>query len=99
MTAFCAFPLHAQTPVNIEISGIGSTLEKNVRLFLSIEQQKNHPLITGGRLQRLHKKAPDEIASALQPFGFYRSSVNSSLVKADSGDWRASYSIDAGPAL
>jgi len=97
----CLFvtPVVAQTPVAVEINGIDSMLESNVRLFLSIEQQKDHPLITAGRLQRLHKKANQEIAAALQPFGYYRSVVESSLVKSDTGEWRATYSIDPGPAL
>ena len=99
--AACIFSasICAQTRVNIEINGINQTLENNVRLFLSIEQQKEHPLITAGRLQRLHKKASQEISIALQPFGYYRPVVDSSLVKSDTGEWRASYAIDAGPAL
>lgn len=95
---FCA-PVGAQTPVSVEISGLNEVLETNVRLYLSIEQQKDHPLITAGRLQRLHKKALQEISAALQPFGYYRPVVDSSLVKTDTGEWRASYAIDPGPAL
>ena len=101
MLAACFFSaaVCAQTPVSVEISGLSKVMETNVRLYLSIEQQKNHPLITAGRLQRLHKKAPQEISTALQPFGYYRPVVDSSLVKSDTGEWRASYTIDPGPAL
>ncbi|MBT8434889.1 MAG: outer membrane protein assembly factor, partial [Gammaproteobacteria bacterium] len=91
--------LYAQTVVNVEISGIDEILEANVRLYLSIEQQKNHPLISDGRLRRLHKKADAEISAALQPFGYYRSTISSSLEKSESGEWQASYNIDPGPAL
>ena len=96
---FFSATVGAQTPVSVEISGLSQVLETNVRLYLSIEQQKDHPLITAGRLQRLHKKARQEIAVALQPFGYYRPVVDSSLVKSDTGEWRASYAIDAGPPL
>lgn len=89
----------AQTAVNVEISGIDKMLEDNVRLYLSIEQQKNHPLINDGRLRRLHKKADQEISAALQPFGYYRPTISSNLEKAESGEWQASYDIDPGPAL
>lgn len=89
----------AQTAVNVEISGIDKMLEDNVRLYLSIEQQKNHPLINDGRLRRLHKKADQEISAALQPFGYYRPTISSKLEKAESGEWQASYDIDPGPAL
>jgi translocation and assembly module TamA len=91
--------LCAQTAVNVEISGLDKTLEDNVRLYLSIEQQKNHPLISDGRLRRLHKKAVDEISAALQPYGYYRPTVNSSLEKSEAGEWQASYNIEPGPAL
>jgi len=103
LVALCACfftaPAGAQTPVSVEITGISEVLETNVRLFLSIEQQKDHPLITAGRLQRLHKKAIDEISAALQPYGYYRPAVDSSLIKSDSGEWRATYAIDPGQTL
>jgi translocation and assembly module TamA len=92
-------PVVAQTQVTVEIKGISTELETNVRLLLSIEQQKNHPLITTGRLQRLHQKALQEISSALQPFGYYRPKIESSLIKSNSGIWQASYIIAAGPPL
>ncbi|MDH3636449.1 MAG: autotransporter assembly complex protein TamA [Gammaproteobacteria bacterium] len=91
--------LYAQTTVNVEISGIDKILEDNVRLYLSIEQQKNHPLISDGRLARLHKKAAQEISAALQPYGFYRSTINASLEKSTTGEWLARYEIDPGPPL
>ena len=97
---FFSTTLYAQSAVvNVEIIGIDEILEDNVRLFLSIEQQKNHPLISDGRLRRLHKKAGPEISSALQPFGYYRPTISSSLEKSESGEWQASYNIDPGPAL
>ncbi len=96
---FVITPADAQTPVSVVIFGIGEILETNVRLFLSIEQQKDHPLMTSGRLRRLHKKASGEISVALQPYGYYRPVIDSSLVKTDSGAWRATYTIDPGPAL
>jgi translocation and assembly module TamA len=96
---FLSPTLCAQTVVNVEISGIDEILEDNVRLYLSIEQQKNHPLISDGRLRRLHKKADQEISAALQPFGYYRPTISSSLGKSESGEWQASYNIDPGPAL
>ena len=100
LCAWCfTLPAGAQTPVSVEITGISEVMETNVRLFLSIEQQKDHPLMTAGRLQRLHRKAIAEISAALQPYGYYRPEVDSSLVKSDSGEWLASYAIDPGPAL
>ncbi len=92
--------VQAQVDVNVVISGLNQQLEQNVRLFLSIEQQKYSDLLTTGRLQRLHKKAALEISKALEPFGYYRAKViNSSLEKVDGDGWQARYDIDAGQAI
>ncbi|MCW8909816.1 MAG: hypothetical protein OQK76_04250, partial [Gammaproteobacteria bacterium] len=50
--------LFAQPSVEVIIQGIEEPLLQNTRLLLSIEQQKNHPLLSEGRLRRLHQKAP-----------------------------------------
>ena len=94
-----ATTLHAQANVTVEISGIDKTLEGNVRLFLSIEQQKDYASISEGRLRRLNKKAPQEITRALQPFGYYRPVIKSKLTQVTPGNWLASYTIDPGPPL
>ena len=99
LTSFFTTALLAQTNVNIEINGIDKLLEDNVRLYLSIEQQKNHPLLSEGRLHRLHKKAPQEIANALKPFGYYRPLINTKLTKSSTDQWLATYVIDPGPPL
>ena len=89
----------AQTAVNIQIYGIDQELEQNVRLFLSLEAQKDHPLLSEGRVRRLHRRAPDEIAAALQPYGYYRARVESRLEKLESGKWSAIYTVDPGERL
>ena len=103
LLAFSAFlfstALFAQASVTISIDGIDKLMEDNVRLFLSIEQQKNHPLLDEGRLQRLHKKAPQEIARALKPFGYYRPVIDKKLTLSSPDNWLATYTIDPGPAL
>lgn len=89
----CSF---AQTEVDIEIRGIDDELEQNARLFLSLEAQKDHPLLSDGRVRRLHRRAPEEIAAALQPYGYYRATVESQLVQSESGAWTAIYTVDPG---
>ena len=99
LLCLCSATVFAQASVVVEISGIEKPLEENVRLFLSIEQQKDNALLSEGRLRRLHKKALLEISSALQPFGYYRPVVESSLTLISPERWKASYQIDPGPAL
>jgi translocation and assembly module TamA len=94
-----ALPVQAQVDVSVVISGVDQQLEDNVRLFLSIEQQKNSDLLTQGRLQRLNKNAPREISKALQPFGYYKPEIDAKLDKRAGGGWQASYHIDPGPRI
>lgn len=96
--AYSAAPF-AQPNVNVTISGIDARLEENVRLFLSIEQHKADPLLSEGRLRRLHNKAPQEIATALQPFGYYRPAIQAELTQIATDDWQARFVIDTGPPL
>lgn len=99
ISLFVSVTASAQINVNVTIIGLDQPLENNVRLFLSIEQQKNNALITEGRLQRLHKKAPQEISKALEPFGFYRPHIQSSITQPVTGQWQVTYTVDAGPPL
>jgi translocation and assembly module TamA len=99
LAALISGKLWAQPIVNVEIEGIDAAMETNVRLFLSIEQQRNHALMSEGRINRLHQKANQEIANALQPYGFYRPVIAAELTEVEAGKWRASYVIDPGPGL
>ncbi len=91
--------VHAKVSVDVQITGIDSTLQTNVRLFLSIEQQKDDDLMSEGRLRRLNKDAPQEIKQALQPYGYYRPEIESKLTQSTPDHWQARYSIDPGPPL
>lgn len=97
----CLYSTSAQAQINVsvQVSGIEPPLEANVRSLLGIEQQKNHHLLSEGRLRRLHDKATEEIRNALQPFGYYRPRIEKSLKQTAQDSWTASYHIEAGPGL
>ena len=99
LCCLCCISVSAQPSVNVKIYGIDGELETNVRLYLSIEQQKDHPLLSEGRIHRLHKKAPQEISNALQPYGYYRPKIETELNQTDSEAWQAIYTIESGPQL
>lgn len=90
---------YAQLNISVDLKGINGDIAENVRLFLSIEQQKSHSLLSEARLQRLNKKAPQEITNALQPFGYYRPVIESSLTQVTPNQWLATYTINPGPPL
>jgi len=89
----------AQTNVSVEVKGIEGDVAKNVLLFLSIEQQKSHPLLSEARLRRLHQKAPVEISQALEPFGYYNPEINGQLIGLNDNQWRAVYTIEPGSPI
>ncbi|MDH5572572.1 MAG: outer membrane protein assembly factor, partial [Gammaproteobacteria bacterium] len=99
LACLCFTTVIAQVNINVEIRGLEQRLKDNVRLFLSIEQQKTHALMSEGRLHRLHKKAQLEITKALQPFGYYRPVIQTELTQIAPGQWQATYSVDPGPAI
>lgn len=91
--------LYAQININIDINGVSNEIETNIRHYLSIEQQKEHALLSQGLLQHFHKKAPQEITLALQPYGYYKAEIKSELTQLSDQQWRAIYTVKPGPAL
>lgn len=93
LTAFAA------VDISVDIHGLNGELAANVRAYLSIVQQKDNPLLSPGRLQRLHDKANDEIRHALAPFGYYRPQIDKQLEQTGTSSWHAVYNIDPGPPI
>lgn len=84
--------------LQIELEGVGGELKDNVQAFLEIYQERSNPDLRLSRLRYLHARAKRQIEQALQPFGYYRSKVESSLTQAGE-KWTARYRIDPGPAI
>jgi translocation and assembly module TamA len=84
--------------VQVRIEGIDGELRDNVKKFLTLEQQKSFEALSDERIRKLHGRAVNEIREALQPFGYYRPSIESDLVFED-GQWKARYRIERGPAI
>lgn len=91
-------PALAEINVTVTITGVEGRLLDNVRNSLSVEQQKNDPNLTAGRLHKLHNKADQEIKQALEPFGYYHPAVTKDLTHRND-TWAAAYHIDAGPPV
>lgn len=96
---YCSGTLLAELNVSVEIQGVNNVIEKNIREFLSIEQQKSHALLSEGRLRYLHKKAEKEIEKALQPYGYYRPDIKTQLITSAKNQWLARYTVNAGPPI
>lgn len=95
----CHLAAQAAPSVDVEIAGVENELLTNVELLLSIYQQRNHPLLSPGRIRRLHQKAEQEISTALQTYGYYRVEVDKELEQISEERWRAQYTIRPGRRL
>ena len=94
-----AVPAWAQIAVQVNIEGVNAALEANIRLHLSVEQQKDHPLMSEARLRILQRKAAKEIAAALEPYGYYRPRIASNIEALNTESWKVTYTVDAGDAI
>lgn len=88
----------AEVEVSLQITGLNAEMEKNVRLFLRLEQQKSHSALTEIRLRRLHELASQDIAAALRPYGYYQPKIYSSLT-LENNRWIAHYKVEPGPTV
>ena len=56
--------------VTVVLSGLGQKLHAHVLSYLDISRVQGDASLSLARLQRLHDKAPAQIKTALQVFGF-----------------------------
>jgi translocation and assembly module TamA len=85
----------AAVDVAVQIEGVRGPLRDNVELHLSIARADDP---SADRARQLHAKAPAEIETALQPFGYYQPRIEPSL--AEEGDRIvARYEVDPGPLM
>lgn len=82
--------------LHVEVVGIDGELLENVRALTSILKVSRSRAIRPGHVYRLADRAPEQIATALQPFGFYSPTIRSSL-DTEGPRWTARYEIDPGP--
>jgi len=87
-------PIARADKVDVEITGIEGEPAKNVRLALGIANVEKDP--APDAIARLHARAADEIALALEPYGYYRPAIEGTLAEVEPERWQARYAIDAG---
>ena len=90
--------VQAALSVSVDLDGLDREQKKNVRAYLTIEQEKKADDLTERRIRRYHKRAPHEIRDALQPYGYYQPVIEPSL-EHDGDKWIAHYDIDPGPPV
>jgi translocation and assembly module TamA len=84
--------------LTVVIEGLEGRLKENVAAFLEIETLADKVVTSEARLPWLHSRAKDDIAKALEPFGYYKPVIDARLERTATG-WLARYRIDPGPPL
>lgn len=87
----CAFALS----VEVTVKGLDGEFQKNVLARLEIYQRRENPRLSVRDIQRLNKKAEEDIRSALAPYGYYDPVISSTLSNTGD-DFKAVYSIAKG---
>lgn len=90
------YPVAMAADVEIRLEGVEAELRTNILAYLSLAQSSSDLSIND--IRSLHKQATEEIQKALQPFGYYRATVQSDLTQRKA-DWLANYRIDLGLPL
>jgi translocation and assembly module TamA len=99
LTALASPALAAAAPtVDVQIEGLNRELKRNVLASLEIQEFRKDKDLDEARIRRLYTQGTTEIEEALQPFGYYKPVLHSTLTQK--GDtWVARYEVEPGPVL
>lgn len=82
--------------LEVQITGLDEELQDNVEALAGIVRTSRSRTVRPGHVYRMHEKAPEQIETALEPFGFYSPTIRSSLT-TEGSPWVARYDVDPGP--
>lgn len=83
--------------INCHIEGVSDPeILKNIEATLSIYRDRNRKDLSGQYIDQLHERAPVEIQRAVEPFGYYQPTIETSLTNGKKGKIDARYKIDLG---
>ncbi|MGH8278022.1 MAG: autotransporter assembly complex protein TamA [Gammaproteobacteria bacterium] len=87
---------HAAAPtIEVQVHGVSGELLKNVLAYLSVNTYKNAPNLNPAMVGQMNGRAPGEIRTALQPFGYYQPVITGDLKQTANG-WLANYTVKPG---
>lgn len=82
----------------VTVEGVEGPLRENVLGHLEINRFNGKPAPNETELQWLHSNAERQIQDALQPFGYYDATIDSSLNRT-AGGWEAHYRLQPGRVI
>ena len=82
----------------VTVEGLEGALRDNVLALLAIENAVREGETATHMLERLHRRAEDDIRAALQPFGYYAPVIDARFEQVE-GEVRARYQVRPGPRV
>lgn len=93
-------PGMARAAVEIRIEGLEDpALRQNVEARLPLQRYRDDANLSAADVRHLHRRAPEAIRTALEPFGYPAPVIESDLQALEGGDWRATYRVDPGEPI
>lgn len=92
---FLLLPLcYAEAKLHFVFKGINGEVLQNTESRLDVLQQSFGQL-NPEKIQTIYEQSPQEIRNAMQPYGYFRAQIQSSLLQKNS-DWTATFIIQPG---
>lgn len=84
---------------NISVNGISnSEAKKNVTQTLDNISDAIKAPYTRSKIMRFYRSAPEKIYAAMQPFGYFKAKLNSSI-QQQHGSWSITFNVKPGPVI
>ncbi len=91
--------LAATQTLNVNIAGVADPLRKNILERLTVLQDSYGKELTVNDVQLFYKNAPQNIRSALEPFGYFKAKIRAQQLTHNGNQWTANFTITPGPIL
>jgi len=91
-------PKKPPLPVDFSTAGISGDVKTNVDAALTNLSDEIQIPIMAGQLKHVYRKAPNAIRKAMQPFGYFKTHIQSTL-KNVGGKWHMDFVIQPGPQI
>ncbi len=91
----CLWLSSADAAVRVDVSGVGSEIETNIRATLDLVRHGGREDLSEAAVRRLYSRARRQIREAMRPYGYYQPRIEPSLEQRN-GEWRARFTIEPG---
>jgi translocation and assembly module TamA len=91
-------PAYAAITLTNRIIGIKGIPLQNAQTILALKKSSSTNL-TSSDIQELYAEAPNDISTALKPYGYFKAEVSGKLTQIKKDAWVATYTVKPGPLL